>query len=348
MNLTRKILAIFLTIVLGMILTLVVIGLPFSTTLLKPGFIEAQFQDNDLYAQLPDVVTSTVYQSLQELPGDQYSAFLQLLSEEQVKILVNKLLPEEWFKQQVDKIVNSFTEFLNLKTQQINLEVDLTPLKQNINSENGLSAITGILATYPPCSLEYLLTMFSFAGQGNFDSMTICNPPEEFQALLQPFFVQMLKAASMGIPSEIEVPVYVGPANAGDTRFEKAYSAYQFIYKTGKLIPWICAGIVLLIILLVLPQFRTLLRFLGGALLAAGALGGLGLLGALRIGNGFVAGLPSSGVIPDFLESLSTLIVQTGQSILSAIQQQTLLVSGIAAGAGLFLVLISGLFKQRT
>lgn len=348
MTTIRKGFALVLSVLLGVCLIPLVVGLPLSRTLLAPGYVEGMAQANDIYTQLPGIVSGTVYKSLQELPADQYSAFMKLLTEEQVDILISNVLPDGWMESQVEKFLGSLNDFFHLRTDQITFEVDLEPVKQSIDSENGLTALSGILGTFPLCDYEFLINMLTSVGEGEFGEMTICNPPEEIFPLMEPFFTQALKVANYAIPGKVALPVFTNQPGIVGSKAQGYYQAYREIYNVWIYIPWICGGIGLFIILLSIRNFRTLLRLLGFPILAAGAIGGLSLLVILQRVEEIISGVSSSGTLPDYLKEVVSLIMQMGKGILDGIHQQTLLVSGVFIGTGILFVLISRFIRRRT
>lgn len=336
---------IVLSILLTFGLILLVIGLSLQNTILKSGFTQQVVQESEIYDRLPDVVTETVFDSLKNRPEDTFSPFLNLLTREHVNILVNETLPENWLQVQMEGFLTSLDAFLNLKNDQLQFEIDLAPIKANIAGDAGVEAFTGILATFPDCSLENVLAITAAIFLGNSEGFTLCNPPQELLDLLKPFLQQGLALTTSVLPDNETLPIFTRQVAALDTRPQQIYLGYTLIYGVGKLLPWGCGVFGLLVLLLAIPSVKRMLQGISYPLVVAGGLGGIVFLIGSRVGTELLSALPNKMGLPVTMDGITKQIVTIGQFMLEVIRQQGLTIAGIALGAGLLLLLVSWFVK---
>lgn len=333
------------SILLSISLIALAVGLPLQKTILRSGFTQQVVQESELYNRLPVVVVDTVYESFKNRPNDAYSPILNLLTREHISILVNETLPEKWLQGQVDGFLASLNEFLNLKTDQLQFDIDLKAVKANIAGDAGVEAFTGILATFPDCSLENVLAITAAILMGNSEGITLCNPPQELLEPLKPFLQQGLALTTAVLPDKESIPIFARQVEALNTTPQRIYLGYSLIYRAGQLLPWVCGMLALLVVLLALPRVKRLLQGLGYPLAAAGLFGGFGYLAGSRVGTELLAGLPARLNLPGYMSGIIDQLVQVGQVTLEIISRQGLIIAGIALAAGLLLILVAVFLK---
>ena len=343
-----KVLVIILSILLCLLLIPLAAGYTLSKTIMQLEFYQEILHEGEFYQQLPSVITETAVQGITEnIPPETSGILTKILTKEQLETVLLQILPEGWLESQVDHFLVTILDFVNLRSNQISFEIDLMPIRQNLIGENGKRAVTAMLATLPECNNDHLKNLYGQITSGKFEVGLLCNPPELVYSLFEPLVVSSLANISDSIPGAIVLPVLSVEPGLIETKAQQIYTFYRMVIISFRVLPWVCLGIALLIILFSIRDFKFMLNALGLPLIIGGfASGGLLLLTLKTEENGLSL-LTESPLIPTYLAKIGLMIKEIGQSAISRVETQVIVVSAIMIGIGLVLVLIARLFKSR-
>lgn len=342
------ILVIILSVILCLLLIPLAAGYSLSKTVMQLEFYQEILHESDFYQQLPVVITETAVQGISDnIPPETSGILTKILTKEQMEAVLMQVLPQGWVESQVNHFLVTILDFVNLRSTQISFEIDLMPIKQNLIGESGKSAVAAMLATLPECNTDHLKNLLGQITNGKFVGGILCNPPEMVYALFEPLVVSSLANISDSIPGAIVHPVFSVEPGLIETKAQQIYIFYRMVIISFRVLPWVCLGIALLIILLSSRYFKFMLNALGFPLVVAGfASGGLLLL-ALKTEENGLSLLAESPLIPFYFAKIGLMIQEIGQQLILRVETQVILVSVIMIGTGLIFVLISRFFKNR-
>lgn len=345
MSRVGKGLASFFAVLLTLSLIPTLLGIAFDNTIFSAKFFEKLLDEQKVYEQIPVLLATSVTQV--SLQPDQIGATPNLLAQlpqEKLNQLFVTVLPTDYLKNQANKILDSLFTFINLESTELNLEIDLTPIKENLAGQAGQDAIIQLINSIPDCTEEDLNSVTNSLTQP--DGLTgillpLCKPPEPYLSLLMPIAISSVKTFSEIMPAEIAIG---GPeVNASVTQItnSKGYRFYYFVRQLLALTPWISLVIALIIMLLCLRSAKVMTSSLGIPLLITGIVGLIGGI-ILRLGGGmFVDTLHFSGGTIVF----EPLVVQVLKVFVNQVSLFSLIVWGAAFALGLVLTIISSKVK---
>ena len=147
----------------------------------------------DFYKQFPNLLGELLAENINgNLP-----AFLQHLSANQWKDLVEELLPESQLQSMTEDTLDRFFAYVNGENQ--SPAISLIPLKKSLAGPAGLNAALTIIRSQPDCTILQIANVIaSFGGE-------LCNPPQEILGLLNPVIQAQLQAAAAAIPDDLAI-----------------------------------------------------------------------------------------------------------------------------------------------
>jgi len=123
---------------------------------------------------------------------------------------VNPIAPpaRNYVQDQAGQLLDSLFSFVNLKTTQLTLKIDLTPVKNNFQGQTGIDAINRLIdslpALYSSSRLISFIQSISQLTTGDFSYLQLCKPPQLYLSIFTPFFTSIGSAKSASrIPMEI-------------------------------------------------------------------------------------------------------------------------------------------------
>ena len=154
----------------------------------------------------PDAVTEVISQNLAENPRfsfsilNQFTSFitsgedadtdplaqlvrlgLRSLTQDDIGELLNLTLPPALIADAFVQVVSGFYEWLDNDEPAPTIQLNVAPLKANLNS-NRRVVLETILNALPDCSAEQLLNYALSGDFGNLENLPLCNPPEPINA----------------------------------------------------------------------------------------------------------------------------------------------------------------------
>ncbi|NTW45414.1 MAG: hypothetical protein HGB14_13545, partial [Anaerolineaceae bacterium] len=192
-----------ISIILFFVLVLTLFSIAFRSVILNPATFISTLDEQQFYLAIEDVVTEYIAKDQQ--PQDMSQLSTALLTQAVVKSFVEQALPIDWAKAQVDRNIRTFMDFMNLRTNELVLNIDLLPLKAEITPEFTRGYIDQLLTSLPACSEEQLYQLQDMLlGSPNSTGMiTICKPPVEFLNLADSFLYSYISSAFKSLPDSI-------------------------------------------------------------------------------------------------------------------------------------------------
>jgi len=274
----------------GLLVLLAVLTLPFAllgrsledglssdhlSTMVEERLISSGF--------LREVAARAIFQGSREgglaLEGVELPAAFEYLSPEDQQEIAGRLLPEEWFTEQIrDVVANTFT-WLESDEVQPGWRIDFSPLRNNLLRGGGAASIAEIMiSSWPDCTPEDARSVAAFLESG-VQPEVLCEPPEPLRTQLLEEGTQLFRQLAENIPSEIMLGKQLseGMDPARIQAMKEVVRAVRRLANAVFLLPLFFLG---LIMALVIRSWSDLLRWWGAAL----GLGGVfGLLAALRL-----------------------------------------------------------------
>jgi hypothetical protein len=169
------------------------------------------FANENFYERLPAMMAQAFMASVDQ-PG--MPVALRSMSEQQWEGFLRELLPPEALKAMGDQALTSTFAYLNGQSNAAT--VDLTVLKSQMASSAGTQAVMNLMQTLPPCTLEEL-TRITMALLNN-QEIAFCNPPAEFQGIVQPIIQGQVQVAAAAVPSTLTLASYDAASGQPDPR----------------------------------------------------------------------------------------------------------------------------------
>ena len=339
---TVRVLTFLLAILLTLALILTLLAISFERTLFSESFFNNILIEQHVENQIPGLLTETLLKAANS--GDATSKLFGLLTQEQISNFSNEIVPPTYVQDQTNQLLDSLFNFINLKSSTLVLKLDLTPIKNNLQGQAGLTAVNQLLYSMPTCTQEQILAFVQISLQQK--SLTIsnlpkCKPPEPYISLLMPVFSTTLHQLSAAIPSEVSIVNEQGQGFNSQLENSQVFQVYVLIRESMNLLPWLALFLVALLIILNFRAGKALFSSLGIPLLIAGGLCLFLYWQVKMYGQGFLMSYFQTGSNP-VLNSLVTSIT------LAAVNQFVvvgLIVCGIAFGVGILFALIALIIK---
>ncbi len=276
--------------------------------------------------------------------GQLFDSYFWTLNEDQVREIIQIIVPENYFKEQTYSIFKSFMDYVNVRTTNLEASIDLEPLQENIQSKRFSSFIEGIVATWPVCTQEQVDTLKAITKgktSGELTQNLVCNPPDENQHDINiPLTIQ---SAAFLMPEKVPIVSSENSAFFTELTGTKHYQIYAIIHRVMDYLPLACLVLAVMIILLSTRSLKRMLNSLGIPLLISGLLDAAVVFAMDYLSKVFLANgsLMNSGTFID------AFVIKSTKLTLAHTVNYGLVVCAIAFGAGLVFLIIAGFIKNR-
>ncbi len=244
----------FLTAIL--VFSLVVTGLVIAVqvSLLNPDAYTAILNDDALAQEFPNLLADAVIQS----SAQEGSA---AVSPEMLRSLVLSVIPQDWFQSESTRLVREILDFVNLKSSELNLSIDLGAIKRNLAAADFNQLAVLYFGGLPECSAEELFQLQAlFSGGQAPEAAPVCRPPEPYLSEALALFSANFAQAGTSMPDAIPL---VGPEETQAIKTSPAYTVLTVAQGVLRLIPLLTLGFILLIGLVNIRRPIQVLRHLG-------------------------------------------------------------------------------------
>jgi hypothetical protein len=254
--------------VLAVLLLVVLLGSAVATGLkidfAHPTKLEAWLAESHLYNQLASDTLNKA-QASSEQDGSNGSVSLNSSSVQQV---ANQVFPPQLLQQDVATFLNSNYAWLQGKTAAPSFTIDLTTQKQDFGSRIG-QLVQSHLAAVPACTATQLSQL-----QIPVNPLTVaCRPGTLDPATEGTSVAQAIDTSDFLKNTDLTAQSISSSTNSNSKPYYKVVSKAPQLYRLALQLPWICAGLALLLtlgIVFIAPTRRKGLRRTGIIFLEAG------------------------------------------------------------------------------
>lgn len=265
----RNIISVIIGVLLGITLFLGIFWVPVQKVLLQQNTYKLAFQDQGLYRVYPLLLGGVISgDSSVNFLGNGIGQLTSQLDQDRFKEFIFNLVPPDWFQQQVDSNLDRVFTFLHGSEDELSLGMDLSGIKNRFGQEE---SIQGLIQLLPACTTTDLAKLLSlFGGDTN---LPLCRFPDEVMELVYPLINPFVMNMVAQIPDQI--PLMTISLQSPST--PSAILTFVNLVRNSTTISSVLLGLtILLIVALVLvstPGWKTKIRNLGIVLLAAGITG---------------------------------------------------------------------------
>jgi hypothetical protein len=330
------------SIFLGLCLIPTIIGFPLRRTVFQPNFYLDILRQQQFFEQIPGLIATTIISPTIDESGNNTNLFSGL-SQTQAELLVNTIIPAGWLEEQTNHLIAAGMDFVNLRSDNLAIQIDLQPLKDILNSATGQQVIAMVINGFPECSGDQINLILVGIQTGQ-SGLFFCNPPASDQPVLQYLLKPISSAVSSAIPSTLVFPTIRQTEQITMFTRSSGYWIYKYIRQSMDFLPWVS----LILIMIIAISLRTrdrLLMGLGLPLIFAGIISAIPgictILWSVQLSTGFANSYEKSG-LPVFVE----LIQRIGQQVFLSVGLNVSIWSLGALIIGLFLIAIRLLLKK--
>ena len=311
-------------------------------TLFSPAFYKTLLNQEKIYSQMPVYLASSITDvRLNSIEGETFRYPFTAMSNDQIALILKKVIPENYWIEQINPMVDSVVSFINLESSEIKTVLDMTPIKSNLAEEPGKQAVIQLINTYPDCTSdqinELVQSLLRSDKKIEMNSL-ICKPPEPYLSVVLSLLQESVGELSHLIPNEISIAGKDLQGGIAQLVRTDEYQAYIQFRKILKIAPIVSGALGIIVILLALKSIKTMFSLIGRPLIFTGLFGCLG-----------------SGVIWFFVnDTLSTLEVSQISFMklifsfgIAVVRQFAIISCGICAMA-VFLGILLILFSRKT
>ncbi len=316
---------------------------PAQILLFRPQPYEQAMRSVQFYEQVPAWLAESLpgagmLSSPQGVQGNP----LQYLNEQEYERILRLLMPADWIAAQGDRLIEQAWDFLNFRTTQLSLTIDLTSLKARLSGPEGSHIAADILQTWPPCSLDLAQQLAQQLFSSSLPGVPVCRPPD----LLLPAFESTLQAGirtlTANMPDQISLSRLLELMGGSNPAIRTARSAFYNTYRAFRIVLGIAPVVGLLMILLLaiasIPRPRRILESVGRPLLLGGLFAfGIAVL-LFLFGNGIATLIVSNLITPNpagLYDALVQVVQQVGNRFLIASAVVAAVVAAIGFALGL-------------
>jgi hypothetical protein len=330
----------------------------FNSRLFDPNFYLNAFNEVNFFDQMPALAASQIKYTMGVNPcitdpsscdgngsGDQAGppSYFQALSEKDWELLLEGLLPPEWFETQVLSITGGLFAGIEQGYGDIEVIISLKDLKEELSGEAGVEAIVQLLDNQPICSKDDLLEMtrvLQGKQQPGGDFLN-CRPPDDFIENYTPQLEVLLRRSLRDVPDEVDLSSgLLSIAGSSKDPSIELFGTQIPILAFVKWIRWLititplaCLFLLIIIALFGVYSYKGLSGWWGYPLAISGL---MGLTVSLLVGpvvnfitNSFLRDRDFFGLSPALIESGSDLAVEVISSLFIQVRNFSLIVIGM-------------------
>lgn len=371
----RRLYSCFTTTLGILFLGLFAILMPFSIVffniqlnLLSPHLYKNALADQEFYQQLPTLVAGQIITGFEYNPceadptacegegptiGPEAGppSYFTALSEEDWETILAKLLPEDWFQEQVEGMIDEIFAFLDGEKEALNIVFATVDIRDRLSGPIGEQVIREIMSALPECKPEEAQQALARMSNPDNPDLPDCRPPAE---LLDPAMNDLqntLIQVSQQIPKEVNYEFRFDENNTPQENPGPLGNDPVKIYQKAKSFflysPVIAFGILVIAAALLTHSYRGFVQFLGTSLLIICVV----LLIPSLFAEEFLQGLLERLVIsnlPDYLSSRIDKLLLGFLDYLSSTLIRTIRIeAGVIGAGGLLLIILAGFFPHR-
>ena len=273
----RRILALVCAVALVIVTVPSLFVPPAEFILFQPAPYQQQLAKQNIYNLLPYWLAAITVTN----GGAAGQNALALMSKDALQSVYVQVLSPAWAKTQMDGLITQLWDYLNFKTTQLTLVVDLRELKSRL-SAGGPDSVGGqILRSWPACNLDQLVKLGVVLASGLLNGsipsdMPLCRPPDNMMPVADQLMQSAFSTFAATIPDRVDLVDYFKALPNFDQQqatLAKIYTGYTIARWMGRFLPWVALFLLLAVIALSAVSWRTAFTYTGLPLLMAGILG---------------------------------------------------------------------------
>jgi hypothetical protein len=310
-----------------LVITLIVLAftVPLEKVILTPSTYTNLFNSQNFYNQFPDMLAQMAKQNMAANGDSGSKNILAYVSEPDLANIIRAVVTPEWVKSQTELMVNQLMDFLNLKTDTLVVNIDLKPIKANLQGTGGSQVARTVLTSLPACTLSEWAQLGKALLSKNLDqTVKLCQPPQLLMDLAVTVIAQSLQSMVVSLPDQFTFDAGQITVNSSGQNFYQSpvVGYYRFFRRAIDILPFIVLALLVLIVLLCLRSFRKMLAYLGVPLFSAGVI--VLLLSAIvwrlfyafsSVVNSGQAANPSDAILASIIQGITGQYVQTSAMI---------------------------------
>ena len=232
----------FLSILLIIFMVPAIFVLPSEGVLFQPYSYQRALDNLQFYDRFPALLTKALVEAhaLPSAPGIGQQA-VSYLGQKDYTQFFTILFPKDWLQPQAETLLQNFGDFINFRRNDLNLTVDLRPVKARLGGEVGQQIAGQIITSWPDCSLEDAGKVIGLMLSGQLQGIPICKPPQ----MAMPVFSQLVNGSLQTIAQGVARPARFGgsshqrPAAAGLERPDRArlVDSFSLVYHPALVVP---------------------------------------------------------------------------------------------------------------
>lgn len=296
-------------------------------------YIRALDEEN-IYQRLPELTAHALAIAAQRPNSNILLSLFRNLSEQQWQGFVVELFPSDVLRGLAENTVIQVIAYINGDSE--NVVLSMAGLKVHLQSPEGINAIYGLLKAQPDCTLEQLSAMAL-----NQQALTLCNPPDTFLFVdLRPIIETEIKGTISLLPEQVTI------ISADESRIQtlRDLKALRLFMRLSPVVPIVCF---FLMTALAVRSLRDWLTWWGFPMFLAG----LASMSLTALSGLFAAGTFQLLIAPALPNAIPPEIVIIFRDLTATIVRNalrpTLLAAGVMALAGLIMVVLTFLLRER-
>ena len=318
-------------------LTLTLVSISLNRTLFSEEFFKNVLAQQRVYDQVPAILAETTLPdtNAQSAPKKLFN----VMSLQQVTDLYLVVLPQNYLQNQTEQILDSLFKFVNLKTYDLKIRIDLTPIKENLQGQAGTVVLNQVIAALPECNVEQIRLFSQWMLQQttiDLSQAPICKPTEPYLSLVTPILNSYLQKYYQALPASITL-IDAQTAENTEITNSQMYKTYFTIRKLLLNVPWAALFFAILLFLLNLRSLRSMFSSFGIPMFLAGGICVLVYLFAKGFGQSYL----TSWAQNQPATALNSLVSIEGLVFLNQIVWVGCWIGGIVCAVGLLLQIVS-------
>jgi hypothetical protein len=324
---------------------------PVARTLFNAETYQFALQEQGVYDQIPVIMAQSLIQGTGLATNTTVgSEVLPYFTEDDIRRMMETLIPPEWIESQVTGIMQQMEAFWEYNQDTPTLVIDFLPLKQRLAGEEGRAIAESLLRSLPRCSIDDLADLTQIIQDASNGALPLCMPNEALIPLTTPVLQTLLISTMNAFPDTVDIWALIpteksdsGAAGIGQVLNDLMQNA-RSVRSIFLVLPWVALVLLLLTGLVLLPHYGTSLRWVGGTIIVSS------LAALLVVGFLFVA---VNQLLLNWLSvSMSSLPGGLGTMLIAVLQQignELVLWSGLAGLAAFLIglvIFIAGRFLQ--
>jgi len=326
---TRKTLALVCAVALVIVAVPALFVLPAESILFQPAPYQEQLAKQNIYIRLPFWLAAITVTT----GADVNQNALALIGKDGLQSVYVQVLSPDWSKMQVDGLITQLWDYLNFKTTNLTLTVDLRQLKVRL-SEGGASSVGGrILRSWPACDVDQLVKLGGVLADGLINGtvpqdMPLCRPPDNLMPVADTLMQDAFITFASTIPDRVDLVDYFKALpnyNQQQATLVKVFDGYTAARWTGRILPWIALLLLMAVIAFSAVSWRSIFTYIGIPLSGAGILGVI---------TAVLLWAASDNLVNNLVKAMVTVPDEMLKALVLALQQVFLLFliwSGVAA-----------------